>query len=75
MAFLKFIASAVLGGGLGYTLFIIASADESELIKHLPPHSAEPQSIFRRYKKQPDKFISQENSVKINSKAQDDIEK
>lgn len=30
-AFLKFVASIVLGGGLGYTLFVIATPDEADI--------------------------------------------
>jgi len=32
-AFLKFVASVVLGGGIGYVFLRIASPDESELVK------------------------------------------
>jgi len=60
MAFLKFVASIALGGGLGYTLFSIASANKSELIKHLQQHSSEKRGFFEPYTQQSEKFMNQE---------------
>lgn len=58
MAFVKFITSLVIGGGLGYGLLLIATPDESELVKNLPPHSSQKQNLFRRYKQQPEEFMN-----------------
>lgn len=58
--FLKFVTSIVLGGGLGYALFQFTVPDESDLIKHLPPHSSEQQNLFKpSYRKQPERFMNQ----------------
>lgn len=66
MAFLKFVASIVLGGGIGYILLCIASPNEQEIVKHLPPHSSQEQNFFKLYK-QPEEFMSQ-NRLNTSSK-------
>ncbi|KAL0112739.1 hypothetical protein PUN28_012188 [Cardiocondyla obscurior] len=51
MAFAKLLVlSTVLGGGIGYILFQFTAANESELIKNLPPYSSKPQNCFKRYR-------------------------
>ena len=59
MAFLKFVAAIILGGGIGYGLLVIASPNESEIVKHLPPRSSQQQNFFKLYKQQPEEFMSQ----------------
>lgn len=67
MAFLKFVGSVILGGGLGYGLLLIASANESKLIKHLPPHSSQKHNLFEQYQQKSEGFMSQER-LNVNSK-------
>lgn len=68
MAFLKLsVASVILGGGIGYCLLKFASSNESEIIKHLPPHSSQQHNLFENYKQKPEEFMSQ-GRLNINSK-------
>lgn len=62
MAFLKFAASIVLGGGLGYILLVITTPDESDLKQHLPPYSSEKHSLFKPSYKSSARFMNQERA-------------
>lgn len=65
MAFLKIVASLVVGGGIGYATLQLIVPKESDIIKHLPPNSSEPRPFFKSYKSLPEIFMSEQK--KLNS--------
>jgi len=68
MALLKYVASVVLGGGLGYGLLKLTTPKESDIVKHLPPYSSEKYNLFSSSYNQPVSSFMNQEKPKVNLK-------